>query len=384
MDYVKKGSLLLLCSLFFFLGFCGCSRFRYLIEQGVGQMSLQQRAKSNSIVLKDPAVDPLNKRRIRMIESGKSFFYSYFGLKPKSIYSRTTFLRQEAVSYLVVASPFNAIEPKEFSFPFVGRFPYLGFFQEESANQFIKELQAEGYVTWKRPVYAYSTLGYFEDTILSSFFVYPENVMMETVFHELFHTIFFAESEVELNENLANYFGRELFFLYAKIPQKDQAKFKSQLQRQNEIDLLVVKLIMELKKSWEQNPPSSPQLAKSEIEEFLQNRFYPSIKKKCFQYQLKDENCPYINEQWNQASFSAFMTYEAQGEEIEHLHHYLGTDLKGFYSYIKQRYEEYQKQNVVFEFTPFLLAPIIVSREQCGEKNYASSLSDRSTRKTQY
>src|SRR5690606_2478177 len=131
-------------------------------------------------------------------------FYHYFDAKPTSIYSKTTMLENPAVSYLVIATPHTSLEPHQFKFPFVGSFPYIGFFNKDSAQKFARELEEdENLVTWVRPVYAYSTLVYFEDRILSSFFHYEDVELAELIFHELVHSCFFIMDEVDLNEHMA-------------------------------------------------------------------------------------------------------------------------------------------------------------------------------------
>lgn len=160
----KTLTLLLLFFLF------GCARLGYITEQGIHRAKIQFRGVDNQKVLDDPKVSDEVKRKILLIGEYKKFFYHYFDSKPTSIYTKTTTLDNEAVSYLVIASPHTKIEAHEFKFPFVGSFPYIGFGKKDSAEEFAKQLEKEEkLVTWIRPVYAYSTLGYLEDRILSSF-----------------------------------------------------------------------------------------------------------------------------------------------------------------------------------------------------------------------
>lgn len=193
-----------------------CAKFEYIVDQSVGQISLLTKAVENKKVLKNVKVTKDQKEKILKIEELKKYFYQYWHKKETEIYSKTTFLKNKAVSYLVIGSPYNEIKPIENCFPLMGCFPYLGFFDENDASNFSKELENEGAVVFVRPVYAYSTLGYFTDTILSSFFHYSDYELAELIFHELFHTIFFVKDEVDLNENLANYFSkknvRRIFF----------------------------------------------------------------------------------------------------------------------------------------------------------------------------
>ena len=205
---------LVILILIFTLG--GCAKFSYLIEQGSGQFKLLFDAKENKKILEDPDIPENYKKKIKLVQIYKSYFYKYWNKKETKIYSKTTILNRKAVSYLVITSPFDQIYANKECFPITGCFPYLGFYKKEKADKYAETKKKEGF-TFVRPVYAYSTLGYFTDTILSSFFQYEEFDLAELIFHELFHTIFFLKNEVDLNENLANYFGREMAFEYFKF-----------------------------------------------------------------------------------------------------------------------------------------------------------------------
>jgi len=221
----------------------GCAKLGYLTEQGIGQVKLQMSGESNNAILKNPKISPSIKRKIILVEEYKKFFYHHFGQKPSDIYSKTTILSNKAVTYLVVASSHTEIKAHEFEFPVMGSFPYIGFFNLDSAKKFSDNLkETEDLVTWIRPVYAYSTLGYFEDRILSSFFHYDDIELAELVFHELFHTLFFIRDEVDLNENLANLYGKEMLQEYFK--DRDELKtYLADQERKTKIDKRIVELI---------------------------------------------------------------------------------------------------------------------------------------------
>jgi len=158
MDFLKKKFqiLLLQCALF---STASCAKFNYLYEQGVGQISLLSRGKDNKELLNSVRVPKVQKERIKKIQELKTFFYRYWDKKETRIYTQTTMLKTKAVTYLVIAAPFNEVKASENCFPVMGCFPYLGFFNLDSAKAFAKEKEKEGMVTWTRPVYAYSTLG---------------------------------------------------------------------------------------------------------------------------------------------------------------------------------------------------------------------------------
>jgi predicted aminopeptidase len=336
--------------------FSSCAKLNYIYEQSVGQLSLQSRAKSNSEMLRSARVPKDQKEKIHKIEELKKYFYRYWGKKETLIYTQTTILKSKAVTYLVVASPFQEIRPVETCFPVMGCFPYLGFFNYASARDFAKEKESESFVTWIRPVYAYSTLGYFTDTILSSFFHYSDYELAELIFHELFHTIFFVNNEVEMNENLANYFAKEMMEIYFKdTNQLDYLRIQQKEETESKVlRKTVVNLTTELQELYQKLLPRSKEESHVILEEFMEKRFKPEILKKCQDQNIAPKSCFPLERQWNNASFAAFLTYEKKSDDLEGLQKKLGLDLKGYFEYISKKYNDFKNQSEVSDFSLYL------------------------------
>lgn len=320
-----------------------CAKVGYIVGQGTGQLALQTKARPNAEVLKDPRVAATNKRKIEIVTEAKAYFYRYFSKTPTKIYDKTTMLEREMVTTLVIASPFDKIEAREECFPFVGCFPYLGFFDPEDAQEYAADLEDQGLVTYSRPVYAYSTLGHFDDTILSSFFHYEEEELVELVFHELFHTIFFVADEVELNENLANYFGMQMKMEYFKwTPEKAQLEAE-RLDRQTRLALLIVDQAQQLSKRYETQKLTTKAAHEALLQQFLADSFKPAVTAFCTEEKLTDKSCWPLDREWNNASFAAFLTYEKKAQRISDLHRELNLDLLGLYSLLEKSYDCYDK-----------------------------------------
>jgi predicted aminopeptidase len=327
------------------------------MEQGMGQWRIQSRAVDNEKVLDDPNVDQKIKDKILKIQEYKAFFYSYFREGPTRIYQKTNFLNRDAVSYLVIASPYDEIRAIKHCFPFVGCFPYLGFFKKRSAEEFMKKLEQENYVTYTRPVYAYSTLGHLNDPILSTFFNYRDEVLAEVIFHEIFHTVFFIEDEVKLNENMANYFGKKLMEEYFKKDPQALKKEKQNQLRGAQVAKVIVAQVKILKDRLKQEKAKgSFTFEKSEavMKDFLRLDFFPAIEAKCQELQVEKQRCWPLKKKWNQARFTAFLTYEERRDEIEQLHVRKGLDLRDFYRYLKDQYDLYLKKDPEMSFSDFL------------------------------
>ena len=272
----------------------------------------------------------------------------------EKIYSKTTFLDGDAVTWLVISSPHNEIRPHKECFPFMGCFPYLGFFKLNSAKNYISDMEEEGFSTYMRPVYAYSTLGYFTDNILSSFFVYKEFELAELTFHELFHTIFFAKDEVDFNENLANYFGREMANEYFNM--SDDSIKKSQLKREKHaiINQKVSELALQLNKEYKLHHNLTRKSSREILDKFIINVFYPSVKSKCEEIDLSLQNCLPLKKKWNNASLASYLTYEKNVRQIEFLRNEKKMTLKDYFGYIYKEYEKYLASDTQTGFDKFL------------------------------
>jgi hypothetical protein len=326
----------------------------YLTEQGLGWSKVQWSGIDNEEFLKDSAVSEEMKRKVMLVGEYKKFFYHYFGEKNTDIYTKTTMLPNKAVSYLVIASQHTKIEAHEFKFPVMGSFPYIGFYKKDSAEKFAKRLNKnENLVTYIRPVYAYSTLGYFEDRILSSFFHYDDVELAELVFHELFHTVFFIKNEVELNENLANLYGKELLLEYFK----GRPELKRYLATQEKLTMLskrVVELIGILQTEFAKlggfnTDPKADELT----QRFVTEVFKPDLFSFCQKIQLDPSDCE-IKDNWNQASFAAFLTYEEEQDFLEKLKAQNNFDLKQYLIWLRMEYKNFDNQDQIESFADYL------------------------------
>ncbi len=341
----------LLFSSFLFLSL-SCAKLTYVTQQGWGQFKIQWQGRDYQEVLEDPKVSEAVKEKIRKIQTYKDYFYKYFEKNPTSIYSEVTFLDREAVTHLVIASIYNKIEPKKEWFPFVGEFPYLGFFDEESALDHAKDLEEEDYYTYVRPVYAYSSLGNFEDKILSSFFIYEDEELAELIFHELFHTVFFIKDNVELNENLANYFGKQMMYEYFKVSSEKQSENLKQFQKNEELRIVLVKLVQEYKNELEAKSPKNKKESDALLADFIEKSFKPRVQKACKEIRFK--NCYPLSSEWNNARFAAYMTYEKKANFIESLQKKNKFNLKQLFNYLVKKYKEHEKRDIKTKFEAWI------------------------------
>jgi predicted aminopeptidase len=186
----------------------GCS-FGYLWHVTVGQAKLLARQRPVEEVLQDTSLSDQERQKIRLIQEAKKFAVEHLGLHASDSY--TTFVRVDGpyVSYNLSAAPKDALQPYVWHFPIVGHMPFKGFFKEEYALREQRQLDAQGYDTYVRGVRAYSTLGYFDDPILSSMLHAHDYSLINTTIHELLHQTVWFKGYVSFNESLASFVGEQ-------------------------------------------------------------------------------------------------------------------------------------------------------------------------------
>ncbi len=65
-------------------------------------------------------------------------------------------------------------------------------------------MEAEGYDTMVRPAVAFSSLGFFNDPLLSNLLKLDRVELAGVIIHELFHRTYFLASDVMFDESAAN------------------------------------------------------------------------------------------------------------------------------------------------------------------------------------
>jgi predicted aminopeptidase len=129
------------------------------------------------------------------------------GLEAGESFTTYSALERDTLVLLLSAARRDRLEAYTWWFPIVGRVPYKGFFDFGVARRTADDFRSRGLDTYLRPASAFSTLGWFNDPLLSTTLRLDSLDLASTVIHELVHNTFFAKGKAVFNESFANFVG---------------------------------------------------------------------------------------------------------------------------------------------------------------------------------
>lgn len=180
---------------------------RYGIRQAKGQLEIVWNAEPIEFFLDDPDFPDSLKHKLRLIQEVRQYAIDSLGLKDTKNYKKLYDQKGKELMWVVTASAPFELKEKEWRFPVVGAVPYKGYFDKELADAEQKELEKDGWDVLVLNPGGWSTLGWFDDPILSGMLSRSEGDLASLIIHELVHATVFIKDSVDFNENLASFIG---------------------------------------------------------------------------------------------------------------------------------------------------------------------------------
>jgi len=180
----------------------------YVVRAGIEEMRIMRAREPIHLVVNDPTTPADIRAKLSYVLEARRFAADELGIEVGESYTMFTQLERDTLALVVSAAPKDQLGSVTWWFPIVGRVPYRGFFDYEDAYQAAADLEEEGYDTYVRPTAAFSTLGWFNDPLLSTALDTDDVEVVTTVLHELAHQHLFVSGHVDFNESFANFAGR--------------------------------------------------------------------------------------------------------------------------------------------------------------------------------
>jgi predicted aminopeptidase len=199
-----------------------CSDLGYYWHTTNGHMELMQKRVYIEDMLEDPDLDPELRKRLLLVKAIRSFSVEALALPESASYNNYVQLdRPYALQNLFAAAEFST-NLHLWCYPIIGCAGYRGFYDEEMLAAQVGLLKARNFDTYIGNVPAYSTLGWFDDPVLSSFINWPDYRLAGLLFHELSHQRIYVKNDTQFNESLAVAVQQAGTELWLKTSHRDQ------------------------------------------------------------------------------------------------------------------------------------------------------------------
>lgn len=181
----------------------GCTQMGYYAQAAQGQYALWSSARPIDDWLGDPATDVRLKARLEKARQIRAFAIQELDLPDNGSYKNYAALKRPYVLWNVVATPELSLQPLQWCFPIAGCVSYRGYYSQDDAQAYARQLRSDHYDVQVGGVPAYSTLGWFDDPLLSTFINSSDAELARMIFHELAHQVVYIPGDSAFNESFA-------------------------------------------------------------------------------------------------------------------------------------------------------------------------------------
>jgi predicted aminopeptidase len=158
-------------------------------------------------IVADESTDPSTRARLELVLQARGFAADSIKLRTGDSFTTYSHLERDTLVLVVSGAYRDRLEAYTWWFPIVGRVPYKGFFDFSAAQDLARDLERRGYDSYVRPSAAFSTLGWFNDPLLSTTLRLDSIDLANTVIHEVTHNTFYKAGQAVFNESFANFVG---------------------------------------------------------------------------------------------------------------------------------------------------------------------------------
>jgi len=187
----------------------GCTGLGYYGQLASGQLRLLQAREPIDRVIADPSRDPGLRAHLAQAREARAFASTHLHLPDNPSYRLYADIGRPFVVWNVFATPEFSMAPHTHCFPIAGCVAYRGYYSQSAARGEAALQRLQGMDVSIGGVEAYSTLGWFNDPILSSMLHWGDERLATLIFHELAHQRVYVKDDTEFNESFATFVEQE-------------------------------------------------------------------------------------------------------------------------------------------------------------------------------
>jgi predicted aminopeptidase len=160
-------------------------------------------------VIDDPATDPRLRVRLAKSQAARNFASEHLHLPDNRSYRLYVDIHRSSVVWNLFATTEFSLSPQTHCFPIAGCVAYRGYYSQGAARGAAALQKQQGMDVYIGGVEAYSTLGWFDDPIISSMMTWGDERLATLIFHELAHQNYYVKDDTVFNESYATFVEQE-------------------------------------------------------------------------------------------------------------------------------------------------------------------------------
>lgn len=181
----------------------GCADLGYYWHSTRGHLAIMDKRVPIAELIADAEIDNGLRRQLVLVQEIRQFSINRLALPKSGSYTDYAQLDRPYALQNLFAAPEFSTKLLSWCYPIAGCTSYRGFYEQERLDAFVDELKTENNDIHVAMVPAYSTLGWFDDPVLSSFIDWPEFRLAGLLFHELTHQRIYIDGDSKFNESMA-------------------------------------------------------------------------------------------------------------------------------------------------------------------------------------
>jgi predicted aminopeptidase len=185
------------------LSISGCSNVSYFSQAIVGHFRIMRNRVPIEDVLKTNDLSADSKDKLKLVLEVRAYAGQELGLPKNKSYTVYSTIHDEYAGWNVYAAPRFSVEPVKWCFPIAGCVVYRGFFSKTDALAFAGKSEEKGLDVFIGPFSGYSTLGWYNDPVLSSQLRLNTIRLAGLVIHELAHQKYYVSGDSRFSEAFA-------------------------------------------------------------------------------------------------------------------------------------------------------------------------------------